>query len=244
MKIVCFGDSLTSCGGENGRFSDILQERFPGHEFINRGVGSDTFVEALERLDADVLRARPDVPLRADLVDDLRQWLADRLETVRRDARAGNDAIPAKLPADTPPFYVPTGLDRILNRDFAAAGIPKRDDRGRTVDVHAMRHTFGTHLSKGDVSPRTAQAAMRHSTLDLTMNTYTDPRLLDVAGALNVLPSRPLDDGPNTERAKATGRSRMAASNIAQTAHPRQLPVRSTFWTVHHRIGKEQSRVN
>ncbi len=205
MKIVCFGDSLTSCGGENGRFSDILQERFPGHEFINRGVGSDTFVEALERLDADVLRARPDVPLRADLVDDLRQWLADRLEAVRRDARAGNDAIPVKLPADTPLFYVPTGLDRIINRDFAAAGIPKRDDRGRTVDVHAMRHTFGTHLSKGDVSPRTAQAAMRHSTLDLTMNTYTDPRLLDVAGALDVLPSLPLDDGPNTERAKATG---------------------------------------
>ena len=57
MKIVCFGGSLTSCGGENGRFSDILQERFPGHEFINRGVGSDTFVEALERLDADVLRS-------------------------------------------------------------------------------------------------------------------------------------------------------------------------------------------
>ena len=61
MKIVCFGDSLTSCGGGNGRFSDILQERFPGHEFINRGVGSDTFVEALERLDADVLRALPDI---------------------------------------------------------------------------------------------------------------------------------------------------------------------------------------
>ena len=32
-----------------------------------------------------------------------------------------------------------------------------------------------------------------------------DPRLLDVAGALDVLPSLPLDDGPNTERAKATG---------------------------------------
>jgi integrase len=69
---------------------------------------------------------------------------------------------------DVPLFYVPTGLVRILDRDLAAAGIPKRDDRGRTVDVHAMRHTFGTHLSKGGVTPRTAQAAMRHSTLDLT----------------------------------------------------------------------------
>lgn len=30
---------------------------------------------------------------------------------------------------------------------------------------------------------------MRHSSLDLTMNVYTDPSLLDVAGALDVLPS-------------------------------------------------------
>ncbi|MBL8880256.1 MAG: tyrosine-type recombinase/integrase [Phycisphaerales bacterium] len=70
--------------------------------------------------------------------------------------------------------------------------IDKRDDRGRTLDVHALRHTFGTHLSRGDVAPRTAQQAMRHSTLELTMNTYTDPRLLDVAGALHVLPRLPL----------------------------------------------------
>jgi hypothetical protein len=29
---------------------------------------------------------------------------------------------------------------------------------------------------------------MRHSSLDLTMNVYTDPSLLDVAGALEALP--------------------------------------------------------
>jgi len=29
---------------------------------------------------------------------------------------------------------------------------------------------------------------MRHSSLDLTMNVYTDPQLLDVAGALERLP--------------------------------------------------------
>jgi hypothetical protein len=39
------------------------------------------------------------------------------------------------------------------------------------------------------VSPRVAQAAMRHSSLDLTMNIYTDPTLLDVAGAVNALPT-------------------------------------------------------
>ena len=70
-----------------------------------------------------------------------------------------------------------------------AAEIPKRDERGRTVDVHALRHSFGTLLSRGGVSPRTAQAAMRHSSLDLTMNVYTDPKLLDVHGALDMLPA-------------------------------------------------------
>jgi len=47
-------------------------------------------------------------------------------------------------------------------------------------------------LSKGGVSLRTAQAAMRHSTPTLTANVYTDPKLLDVAGALDALPSLPL----------------------------------------------------
>ncbi len=48
-----------------------------------------------------------------------------------------------------PSFVSPPGLARILDRDLKLAGIPKRDERGRTVDVHAMRHTFGTWLSKG-----------------------------------------------------------------------------------------------
>ena len=34
---------------------------------------------------------------------------------------------------------------------------------------------------------------MRHADIKLTMGIYTDPRLLDVAGALDALPSLPLD---------------------------------------------------
>lgn len=41
-----------------------------------------------------------------------------------------------------------------------------------------------------------AQAAMRHSRIDLTMNVYTDPKLLDVHGALDALPKLPLDAAP------------------------------------------------
>ena len=118
-----------------------------------------------------------------------------------------------------PLFTVPAGLVRILNRDLQAAGIDKADERGRTIDVHALRTSFGTLLSKGGVAPRTAQAAMRHSTIDLTMNTYTDPKLLDVHGALNALPSLDLNADSSTERIemRSTGTDDQAA-----TANPRR----------------------
>ena len=86
---------------------------------------------------------------------------------------AGSNPAATPLPRDLPVFHVSSQLRAILDRDLKLAGIPKRDDRGRTVDVHALRHTFGTHLSKGGVAPRTAQAALRHSSIDLTMNAYT-----------------------------------------------------------------------
>ena len=77
---------------------------------------------------------------------------------------------------------------KIFNRDLQAADIPKYDQIDRVVDIHALRHTFGTHLARAGVAPRVAQAAMRHSSIDLTMNVYTDPTLLDVAGAVEALP--------------------------------------------------------
>ena len=100
--------------------------------------------------------------------------------------------------------------------------IDKRDERGRTVDVHALRHTFGTLLSKGGVAPRTAQAAMRHSTINLTMNTYTDPKLLDVAGAVESLPALPLAGGTQSETiaAKATGTDDLTPSPLVPTLVP------------------------
>ena len=133
------------------------------------------------------------IPLRHDLAADLQHWLATKLERQRKRAQTLGQPLPSCLSPGTPLFAVPAGLIRILDRDLALAGIPKRDARGRTVDVHALRTTFGTHLSRGGVAPRTAQAAMRHSSIDETMNLYTDERLLDVAGALTALPTLPLE---------------------------------------------------
>ena len=58
-RIVCFGDSLTSCGGEGGRYSDMLQQSLPEYRIVNSGRGGDTIGGGLARLDADVLKWRP-----------------------------------------------------------------------------------------------------------------------------------------------------------------------------------------
>ncbi len=129
------------------------------------------------------------IPLRADLAVELSAWLDERLGDLRAECRRRRQPIPALLPASTPLFHVPSGLTRIFDRDLAAAGISKRDERNRVVDVHALRATFGTHLCAAGVPLRTAQAAMRHSKPELTANIYTDPKLLDVAGAIAALPA-------------------------------------------------------
>jgi integrase len=75
-------------------------------------------------------RSGSEIPLRSDLVDDLRHWLADKLETLQDEARTREEPIPARLPLDTRVFYVPAGLIRILNRDLKLAGIPSETKEG------------------------------------------------------------------------------------------------------------------
>ena len=173
------------------------------------------------------------LPIRGDLASDLREWVNDKRQRFCGAATLASNGQTAgvipmtltprvELPGDTPLFVVPMGLVRILDRDLKLAGIAKRDERGRTLDCHALRHTFGTLLSKGGVAPRTAQAAMRHSTIDLTMNVYTDPKLLDVHGALDSLPALPLDTERQSMRhaAKATGTYDLEKSLLAPVLAP------------------------
>ena len=94
----------------------------------------------------------------------------------------------------SPIVKVPTR--KTVIRDFVNAGLVVLDEsgvqvpnaRGETLDRHALRTTFVTWLSAGGVAPRMVQALARHSTLDLTMQTYTDERVLDLQTAINHLP--------------------------------------------------------
>jgi hypothetical protein len=173
------------------------------------------------------------LPIREDLANDLKQWLADKLARLQNEARRHGAPVPVRLPPDCKVFDVPKNLYRHLDRDLVEAGIArwvgkgkarkidKRDDRGWTIDVHALRTTFGTLLSKAGVMPRTAQDAMRHSTIDLTMKFYTDPRLLDVHGAVDALPALPLDGtDPLGQALQATGTDARSGRRFAPRFAP------------------------
>lgn len=75
--------------------------------------------------------------------------LMEQTDLVKRGYRkeAANLAPSALL------LNVPTGFLRIFDRDLVAAGIPKRDERKRTVDLHALRTTFATMLSTTGTAP-------------------------------------------------------------------------------------------
>src|SRR5262249_10720168 len=56
------------------------------------------------------------------------------------------------------------------------------------------------------------------SDIKLTMNVYTDPKLLDVHGALEALPQLPLDAGDRGRKARGTGtEGQLPARTLAQT---------------------------
>jgi len=153
---------------------------------------------------------RATIPLRPDVAVHVREWLADR----RRRLSARSEV----LTSDAPLVQIPTGLIRILNRDLIAAGIPKVDERGRHLDVHAMRTTFNTQLAVAGVDPRTAMAAMRVSSLDLVLNTYADEKHFDVTKAVNLLPAPPTP----TPMLEAVGSTRAAA--VADPVVPIVVP--------------------
>ncbi len=60
-RIVCFGDSLTVCGGRDGRYTDWLASFLPDCEIINKGVGGDTLMSGRARFQEDVISLEPDI---------------------------------------------------------------------------------------------------------------------------------------------------------------------------------------
>ena len=127
------------------------------------------------------------LPLRADLAGQFCRWRNQRGEPL--DARV------------FPRFNRRRGAD-MLKIDLEKAGIPYVDDSGLYADFHGLRHTFISELDHPDISPKVRQSLARHSSVALTLDTYTHPRLHSERAALDKLPRLPDLGGEAEEPSK------------------------------------------
>ncbi len=200
------------------------------------------------------------IPLRADLGEELCGHLAEKLAELRRRTLAdGRRELPQELSGDTKLFNLPSDSIRVFDRDLVAAGlarevkdsqtgkmrIDKTDAQGRTMDIHCLRHTFATMLSKAGVAPRIAQELLRHSDIRLTMNTYTHLQLVDTASAVESLPGVENGDSEPQERQRTGTYDRVwGAENGAVFGAERQANrgnARQPLASWHGRKGKAES---
>lgn len=165
----------------------------------------------LQRLtwdDLDIGCLRPSLLVRAEVAKSGRAERVAIRPDLERELLAWREMNPRAKEGDLI-FRVPRDIVRHLKADLIAAGLDYTDDQGRVFDFHSFRHCTATHLAKGGVAPRTAQAVMRHKDIMLTMGAYTDPMLLDKARAMEALPQLPSivsgDPAPQAQEARATG---------------------------------------
>lgn len=109
------------------------------------------------------------LPIHPSLVKTLRTW------QVKTGGEAGRRVV-----------TVPMTFLKSFNDDLVAAGmatrtrnpktkkleICKTNAAGQTLDLHCLRHTFGTRLNRAGVDIKTVQTLMRHSTPSMTLGIY------------------------------------------------------------------------
>ena len=83
---------------------------------------------------------------------------------------------------------VPATILKTFNADLGLAGIPKVDEAGRKVDLHSLRHTYGTMLVRSGADIKTVQTLMRHSTPSMTLGIYVHYDSAKLREAVAALP--------------------------------------------------------
>lgn len=122
------------------------------------------------------VKKRQYVPLRPDLAERLKRHV---------EGRGFAD----------PVFSIPADILRRFKADCKRAGIPFADERGKVIDIHALRMSFSDGLVKAGVHPRIVQALARHSDISITMEHYTDVRVDDLHVVVASVAPTPVNSG-------------------------------------------------
>ena len=156
------------------------------------------------------------IPLRCDLVESLKHYLAERdFQDVVWTGTWSDDGA------------------EMIRIDLAEAGIEYTNIHGDDYDFHALRHQFISDLAKAGVSLKAAQELARHSKPELTANIYTHLSLKDTAVEVEKLASVPTESSPTGEDQQegdfgpAPGTAHWPARSAIQAdlSHEQAIPV-------------------
>ena len=102
------------------------------------------------------------------------------------DVRPTVLALWKNLPKPTSRLFTSVARMNTFHSDLERANIPRQDDQGRWADFHSFRYTF---CLLGTVMPiQKVKVLMRHSTIKLTADLYTDLGIEDLGAEVWNLP--------------------------------------------------------
>jgi integrase len=136
------------------------------------------------------------IPLGDMLVEELRGLAFAHHRVLGRPAEANEPVF--LTPEGCPWPWHSANLRRIFDRLLVAAQIPREDEHGRRLDVHALRHSFASRLARNGVGVAHAQRLMGHADPKLTMRAYTHLGVEDLRGAVDAITMA----RPNLEQSK------------------------------------------
>lgn len=169
---------LTFLVGTGARWGEVIAARWGD---FDAGAGSITL-----RAETTKTERTRTLPLHECVLEALRRLLA--FETARRGR--------APFKGD-PLFRTPEGASwtgdtanfrRYLRALLERVGIPYRDETGRVVHVHALRHTFATRCMRAGVAPAATQKLLGHASPQMTLKVYTHASAKDARDAIRALP--------------------------------------------------------
>jgi len=122
------------------------------------------------------------IPLRAELVQELLGLRRVHRRARRRVVQAVDRIF---LSPDGADLQVSTTAARILfRRVLERAGIDRVDQRGRVIDLHALRHTAASRMARNGVPLVVAQKVLGHASPDMTARVYTHLEVDDLREAV------------------------------------------------------------
>jgi integrase len=133
-------------------------------------------------------RKRRVLPLRVAMAEVLRELRNAQEQILSRPLTAAD---PVFRTPEAACWCRPTNnAMRLFNRVLSRAAISRVDAEGRKLDIHSLRHTFGSRLARNGVGLVQVQRLMGHSDPKLTAQVYTHLDVEDLRQAVETVKLR------------------------------------------------------